>query len=218
MLNKVNKRTKLMTSGWIRKQEKMLKLHNVPTAVTSMCILYTREDEIFDKISDNGIKINTNKKKVIKDKMDDDDYNNNYGIIEIESNSNDIIQWNLKVNMNQRPYEITIGITNVEDVNNAFEELNDDAVYYMFWSNTCISASGWKYYGSRGQYGGCFCDGDLVSLKLNLMTRQISLIVNGKHEGIAFKNICKSSKIKYKLFVSLKHIGDSVEIIDFIRE
>ena len=47
-----------MTSGWIRKQEKMLKLHNVPTVVTSMCILYTREDEIFDKISDNGIKIN----------------------------------------------------------------------------------------------------------------------------------------------------------------
>ena len=69
-----------------------------------------------------------------------------------------------------------------------------------------------------GEDGNSFCDGDLVTLKLNLRTRQISLIVNGQDEGIAFENIFKSTEIKYKLFVSLKYIGDSVEIINFTRQ
>ena len=50
------------------------------------------------------------------------------------------------------------------------------------------------------------------------MTGQIKLLVNQQDEGNAFKNITKSNKIKYRLFVTLKNIGDSVEIINFIRE
>lgn len=223
ILKNVNKQTKYITFGWIRNQQKLLKLPNIPSLVSAICILYVREDEIFYKISDNGIKRDENAKKVIKEKFDDCLYNNNYGYIQIASDSDYIIQWDLKVITKSIRCGITIGITNFEDVNNAIEECNDMACY-MFSENLCITANGWNYYGSYGNSGGFgengnyFCDGDLVSLNLNLRKGQIKLFVNGQDEGIAFRNISRSDKIKYRLFVTLKNIGDSVKIINFIRK
>ena len=64
-LNKVDKRTKYSVYGWIRNNEKSLKLSNVPSMITSICVLYFRDEEIFDVIS-KETELSGNKKMITK--------------------------------------------------------------------------------------------------------------------------------------------------------
>ena len=50
-LSKIDDRTKLTVYGWIRQQEKSLRLRNIPSMITAICILYARDDEIFEIIN-----------------------------------------------------------------------------------------------------------------------------------------------------------------------
>ena len=48
-LSKIDSRTKDTVNGWIRNEETLLKLSNIPSIIKAMSILYYREFEVFHK-------------------------------------------------------------------------------------------------------------------------------------------------------------------------
>ena len=65
LLSRIDKVTKYAVYGWIREKEKQLKLGTVPSAIATICVLYYREDEIFDILNEE-IKASENKKVIKK--------------------------------------------------------------------------------------------------------------------------------------------------------
>lgn len=65
ILKRVSLRNKYSCYGWIREHENMLKLSQIPALVKSLCIMYFRDDDMFDKTSTRGgVFISSNKKIV----------------------------------------------------------------------------------------------------------------------------------------------------------
>ena len=95
-LKSIDKRTKYSVYGWIREKGKKLKIKAVPSIISAICILYFREEEIFNIISDNGIELSENKRMITKIGDDAKINNNNYGIIKVNSGSGLICRWDLK--------------------------------------------------------------------------------------------------------------------------
>ena len=60
-LSKIDKRTKYSVYGWIREEEKALKLSKIPSMISAMFILYFREDEIFGVIRNDHFKLSDTK-------------------------------------------------------------------------------------------------------------------------------------------------------------
>ena len=89
-LSSIDTKTKLTVHGWVRNKEKSLRLRHVPSMIKAICILYFREDDIFE-IAGDDLKISKDKKSV-KAGTTSDDFsllkNNCYGIIEIPSMNN----------------------------------------------------------------------------------------------------------------------------------
>ena len=63
-LSKIDSRTKYSVYGWIKSQEKQLKLRDIPSMISALCILYFRDDEIFDIISKKEIQLSHNHKVI----------------------------------------------------------------------------------------------------------------------------------------------------------
>ena len=88
---------------------------------------------------------------------------------------------------------------------------NSGGSYYYFYDRYINSSD---MDGDAG-FGQEWEEGDILTFNLDLEQAQISLARNGKDQGIAFRNITKSKDVKYRLFVWLFSINDSVEILDF---
>eukprot|EP01084_Bolivina_argentea_P297692 512906_1 len=97
LLSKIDKRTKYVVFGWIRNNEKTLQLSHIPVMISSICILYFRDDEIF-AITGTKVKLSNNKKCIEKIKKEMAWGNSSYGINEISSKDNIVCQWDLKIN------------------------------------------------------------------------------------------------------------------------
>ena len=215
-LKKIDKRTKYSVHGWIRNKEKQLKLNHIPSVIKAMCILYFREEEIFDIISDNGIKLSENKKiitKITRYTISSLDCSNNYGIIEIPSESDSICRWDLKV-INNDYDSIAVGIASKRIPNSKIYRKEEECIYYLF-SEKCMKRNGalWK-----SRFGDDFGKGDQVSINLDLRRAEVELLINGNKKGIRFQNIVKAHDIGYWLIVSLDNHNDCVEIMNFTRK
>jgi len=282
-LQQVSLRNQYACFGWIRNHENILKLsHVVPYSVKVICILYFKDDDIFNKIStEGGITQSSNNKIITRrdpEPCPDHDtkfqepmwefhythniiwfngiyrfkdlqfkggiipYNNNHGMIQVSSNQQSRIQWDLKVNKFKpnNIYRLThgsifIGIANKDDHVN--KHIHDGhTIYYLFQWNigqnktdpigdtkfyyTCkdksITGPYTEIYGNN-QYKNDKSnhDQDLISLHLDLKQAKIKLIVNGFDFGFRKVNIMKSSQIKYRLCIILDNVGESIEILNF---
>ena len=211
LLNTVDQRSKYSVYGWIRHMQKTFKIGNVPPLVTAICILYFREDEIFNVIS-NGIKLSENKKMITKTEDDWDFANNSYGIMEIESENELEYIWDLKICSMQNTGGCAIGIASKQVPNEEIASSDTD-YFYLFFSEGC------QHHEDRNDkdYGIQWNDGDQISLEVDLKQGNISLSINNEDQGIAFHNIERSKDINYRLFVSLYCIGDCFEITKFSK-
>ena len=171
--------------------------------INAICILYFRDDEIFDVIG-KGIKLSENKKIITK--MDNIRGQNNYGIVKIESASNLIYQWELRfINFD---HGILFGITS----NQTVKSFGDHHYAFTNLGKKTKTNDRWKSYGETVRAG------DIVSIHLDLNKDQIKLAINGKDQGIAYDNIDRSQVIKYQLFVCLRSKNDCVEILNFSKQ
>ena len=117
-LSQIDIRTKYGIYGWMRQAEKELKLPHIPLMISSICILYFFEDEIFNEIG-NQTEMSKDR-KCIKN-MSNKFSNTNYGIIEIDSNSQGFyrweIRWEIRLKSQATMTNIIIGITDTTDPN-----------------------------------------------------------------------------------------------------
>lgn len=218
LLRKIDQRTKYSVYGWIRDKEKILKLGNVPSMIKSICILYFRKEEIFDVISYKGIQLSENGKSITAKSDIDGPDNNNYGAMEIESESNTFYKWEFKVTGNKCDW-IGFGISS-KQIPNDFHEKDFKCIYYIIRNDAGkLRRSSHRRRSCYDSYSDTsFKTGDLISLHLNLKKRKMELMVNGKQRGIAFTNIETSQDIAYRMFVSLNKSDVTVEIMDFTKE
>ena len=179
--------------------------------IQAICILYFRKDEIFHVVKNNEIKLSENKKIITKISNDKCWNNSNFGI-KIPSETDSLYLWSLRINKCEEP-GVLLGIgSSDQTVNTAF---SDNGYFFcggLKYTRKCVS--GWSNY--------CKCqgfkEGDNVSIHLDLRKSEIKLIINGKDQGVAFENIAKSKEITYHMFVTLRNINDSVEIVDFTQK
>ena len=210
-LSKIDKRTKYSVHGWIRNKEKSLGLTTIPSMINAICILYFRDDEIFNVIN-GAVKLSENK-KIITSLAGDFAFLikafYNYGIMEIVPTSNLVYQWDLRIVKCTENDCIYFGITSTKS-----EELFGDGHHYAFKNGgeKTKTDEKWKSYGEEIRTG------DIVSINLDLKKAQIKLIINGKDQGIAYENVDKSKDIKYRLFVTLLFKNDCVEILNFSKQ
>ena len=64
-LSKIDNKTKYVVYGWIRRAEDKLELGHIPMMISSICILYYHQDEIFHIVSKN-VKVSKDRKSLIK--------------------------------------------------------------------------------------------------------------------------------------------------------
>ena len=88
-LSEIDDKSKNGVYGWIRKAEEELQLGYIPLMISSICILYYYEDEIFE-IASKDVKLSKDGKSIIKIAAHCDFCNMNFGKVEIISNTDNI--------------------------------------------------------------------------------------------------------------------------------
>ena len=216
-LKSIDKRTKYSVYVWIRNKEKTLGLRNIPSLISSICILYFRDEEIFNVpvISNKGIKLSKNKKTITKIDEHLDCNNNNYGIIGIESDSELIVQWDLKaIKISDC---VAIGIASKQFPNKKMEHCQDSGCFYYFFYQEAGDVYQMSTDGEDTVYSDeHWMNGDKISIKVDFKEDCMRLFINDVAVR-GFTNIQKSEDIKYQLFVCLYSIGDTIEITDFTK-
>ena len=211
---KVNQRTRYIVHGWIRNEENALKFGNVPAIIVASCILYYRNDEIFDIVG-NGMKLSANKKVITKVRNGCSFTGNHFGLNQIDSTSELLYSWHLLIKqdiMDSTGFGISSHLLSTKKMaNDCFDHAHQRGIFFLFREGYKMSHEIMEY----ENYIKPWKVGDRVSLCLDMKRAEISLIVNGHNQGIAFRNIQKSKQIQYRFFVSFYCIGDSVEILDF---
>lgn len=204
----ITERNKYIINGWVRKQNNFKNLR-IPTIIYHLCILYFREEEIFQIISNNGIILSKDRKKITKINQNwNYDYSNtNYGT-EINSQTKFIHTWTLKLVNKIKYLDIIIGITTQINPNKIYDK-GQNTLCYGFCDDHKFSHNENSYYGKKWMIG------DILTINLDLNKKQLYLLINQQNQGIAFENIKSSEKMKYRLFVSLYCIEESVEILQY---
>ena len=224
-LHKIDIKTKHGVYGWIRRAEDELQIQNIPSMISNICLLYFHEEELFDIIGAN-VAISKNKKCITKhgrsayEMMDWD--NNTYGMMQIESNLNNIYQWDLKIHhIDYKGLQCTrksmlISITNSITPNKYFNDLSirHSHISYVIAEDSSTydhSKRDWK----MDTNGFVLNNGDNLSVILDLSKAEINIILNGLDKAVMFQNIVKNNDIKYRLMVSMGYPHNSVEISGF---
>lgn len=201
-LAKIDNRTKFAVHGWIRQQEKFLKM-NVPSTITEICILYYRSDEIVSIIGDKA-KLSENKKTITA--IDDSWWHeNNFGINEVPSNVGGVYEWKLKIISDAGQTGIQFGITSMVETHERIWQ----GSYYLFCNGFKRNTHQWEL----GE--ALFKEGQQVSLFLDLNKAEIKMSVDGGDVIVVFKNVKKSNDIKYRLVISMYSKGNAIEIVSF---
>lgn len=216
-LSNIDSKTKYSVYGWIRKAEEELKLGHIPLLISSICILYFHDDAIFDITAEN-IKLSKDKKCITKLLTKGWD-NVCYGITKIQSNTNNIYRWDMKINkLIFGGVGIQIGISNIFHANTSFDNYNA-GFQYIQWGDGDVFHPSDRDWNSENDEEFWIQENDKVSIVLNLKTATMICSVdhNGEIFEIKHKNIKKSDDIIYRFGVSLFDINDSIEIIDFSR-
>ena len=209
-LSNVGAKTKHCVSGWIRESEHKYDLPFIPLLIQSLCILYFREDEVFEIISDDVIPSEDGKRIT---KMNHNGWDNNtYGITEIASLSDTVCEWDLRI-LQCDGDGLGFGISSGRLPNGNVCEDDMAGFNYLYWCEGAVyRGRDWREYGQTA-YG----QGDVVSMRLNLKSGSgnIHFFINGVDQGLAFMRLSKGESIRYRLQVSLETIGNAVEVIGF---
>ena len=219
-LNKVDDRTKCGVYGWVRKAEQELSLQHIPMMISSIIILYFRDDGIFDVIGDD-IELSENKKVIRKIQNDQCWNNNSYGLAKIPSTRQISYKWDLKIKRCDgfkrflSENFIVIGISSKQSPNKDFEH-DQTAIHYAIvlhdkamMIKSADADNWWDPYGNNDE------EIEKLSMYLDLVNKQIKFSINDKDQGIAYKNIKVDANINYRLMISIKAMNNSVEILNF---
>ena len=211
ILSNTDEDTQYTVYGWVRNQEKILKLTNVPVMISSICIMYYRKEEIFE-IAAEHIKVSKNKRIITNTVSEGFAHCNVYGGIQISADNDNkkIYEWKLR--MNKMTYCCGFGIASEIYLGRfAIEHWQ-----YMYRQGGRILDHD-EFTGYRENYGPTLKEGDIMKIELDLNRSQIKYLVNDQDLGIAYKDIIRGEDIKYRLCASVGLEETEVEIISFME-
>ena len=208
--NKIDSKTKYTVYGWIREVENALKVTNIPTTISNICIIYYRDDECFDKI-EPGITAKKNNKIVTVDCMTGDNFIFSFGKIGISSTTEVVCQWDIKIRSKNTTQlfmykSIIFGVASVNSglinhkTKNFYETDGSIFGYKTGWNDAYVS----------GIY-------DVISVHLDLKKRNVKFFVNGKLQKNEIHPIEIGDDVKYRLMVGMQQELDSVEILRYVQ-
>ena len=228
LIKATDQKTKDIVNGFIRDSQNLLpndknQYYNIPSLVFIITILYYYNPEYFtihgdlmelnqDKniVTMNGFYSSTSIKAV-------------YGNVMIEMGSTGKHIWTFNIIKPNQQAIIVIGIdsSNKQFINS---DMNTTSNYYPFYGyqsygddimfpaqNEWPSYAGYRIYNEsvdkntyEYDYGDVYSDAkNEIKMELNMDNKTLKYYVNGKDQGIAFKNICFNNDEKYSMFISL---------------
>ena len=202
-ISQIDIKDKCLVYGWIRNEiERKFKIQNIPSVIKNKCILFHAQFDRFEKIQSpdrfpTSVEISQDKKCM---KSMSDVFGHTYGLIELQSQSDLIAQWDLYIKK-AGSYGLYIGVIGTQQSNQ-----------YVYGSDGC------KRRDISREYGDGYITGDTISIKLNLKKREIKFGKNNKDQGVAFDNIDIGEGIKYRLLIETHYIHDSVEIMRYFTK
>eukprot|EP01084_Bolivina_argentea_P263766 446570_1 len=209
--------------------------------IFNLCLLYLSDDEYWNKY---GVHCKLSKNGMVVTKMsDNNDFDNMTFCAKLINGNNALnhpirVQWKLKVFKNGlNNHGIRIGlITKAEQcrVNADIMDIGPSFSAFYYCSNkNIVKVFGKEYYfpvASLSSFvdsdkdgicniegnGMCLGENDIIDIQLDLCyTNKLEYFVNGKSIGVYFKHVPFA---KYKLFISIQHKDDSVELLGFTKK
>ena len=215
-LSKIDSRTKDAVNGWIRNTEKALKTNNVPAMINTICILYFREYETFDKdLISQLLTVDSEYKYISSD-------NDTNGPIFSASafGSNICVKgrkyyWMIKI---EEGTELISKSINIGIIENDAAKKNEIGWYFESYGYSYHNnGSTWNKGCSGGitkMYGDFMNVGDIIHVWLDLKdSNTLSYGKNDKHYGVAFDI---DNDKEYRLAVQLQNAKISIQNFDVI--
>ena len=204
----VDTKTKYLVFGFVR----IIKINDkiIPIPIIELLIKFYYETEYFSKCGKYAVI--SNDKLTITNTAKSGEWSTCYGIQAIESNTELIHVWKIKINNSHSMGYISIGIdsSDAQFVDHGF-------LFKSSSENYCFRADGYKISKGVQIHGYCngFFDNDVVEVIVNLSKAEISFTVNDKNQGVAYSNITKRDDIKYRLAVYTYKTNESVTLLDY---
>ena len=191
--------------------------HIIPDLVLNICLLFYFQREYFAKIV-NGWKVKENfilSNDHMTADLVDGCYGNVYGNIKIDSLSETVCKWTIKVENKKTQHlsrYIELGVSGDEPTDKHFYGSNAPRNVFM------CSGTGYAYgeCAVKGEHSDLkWKHGDFVNIKLDLKNKTIEYFINDKSVGIIYEDIHVGVDIKYRLVIYMNHNGGSVTIGNF---
>ena len=212
-LKKINNKHQFLVFGFIRNQQNNLSLSIIPPIISYLCLGFYYHGNYFSKYptenikaSDDGMTI-TCYNESYDQGIDKYYYNMAYTKIWIESMSDKIAKW--KIRINKCVERILFRIVSVE------ENIGITTSPYGFTNRGAAYSYGKGKFIPRDKLR--FEQGDIVTIILNTKDASIATERNGDHDNIKmiFTGIETGDDLKYKLAFNLYKTNDSVTMLDF---
>ena len=190
--------------------ENALKVVNIPTMISNICIVYYRDDECFDEIGP-GITAKKNNKIVTVTFRTNDNFMFSFGRIGILSTRDVVCQWDIRIHSKNTKRifsseSIRIGVASVDS-----GSVNHKTKNFYETDGTIFGyKTGWNHAYVAGIY-------DVISVRLDLKKRNIKFFVNGKLQKNEIHPIEIGEDIKYRLMVGMQQQMDAVEILRYVQ-
>lgn len=198
--------------GWIREAERDLRLHHVPLMISGLCILYFDENDKFNSIG-NNVQISNEKKTIEKVGNHDTWDNMSYGEMIINSKTNYICKWRLKI----RGFmcHCIVGISDCKETDVDIYELDDVNIYgFTSWGTKYRQlTSKRKSNDDEPEKQTGFGIHDEVEIALDPIKKCLKCYVNGSHQNIDHQNIELSND--YRIFVAIMDNGAICDMEQF---
>ena len=183
----------------MRRAEFANSLNYIPPIITTTCILFYHEDEIFE-VTAPSMELSEDAKR-LRQLQNTTDAAANYGLNEISSGQVLYARWDIKILYIDKSNACKIGL---------ISERNDKYDFHLFRSDGAM-------YKPNGRtkwfdYGHPLKKGDILSICLDF--QEIRFMINDKDQGAAYTMMNRPGT-KYQLTVALDHMDTSVEIVNF---
>ena len=220
----VDNSSKKLVSGYCRDTARKVKIDQIiPDLVLHICMLFYFQQEFIatigegDEEEDHNFEISEDKRTV---GLIDGCWGTLYGNIIIDSLSQIICRWNIKILRKQKEsrwnYASSLYIGLCGDVqSDTFLEYDFNLPYHSF----CANGNGLMYSDSKLKANDerytKWEENDMVGIKLDLKQRNVEYFVNDKSVGIIFKNVPIGENIKYRLAITMNQDGEKIQIDSF---
>ena len=213
-INRKDFQIKLLVFGYVRESVNKCALHTPdPLILIILAFFYLMES--FQKTDGDGLEISEDGLSITR--VSKDDGKKAYGIIDIDSNSDTLSIW--KIKMNRRENTFMVGVMAIR-TNDTIEWSSRRAQYMLFSQTTrsTLLCSGGAHLKLNDDI---VKTGDIITIELDLNARKVTFSLNDKRfESKDLSNDISDNDMKYYLVCRVGKygkLGHQMTIMDFIH-